>query len=116
MEVKLPYDPSCLCRSVSQSVCHNFLKGREVTLPCPFRSTYFFPPAGDYVKFNFPMAASTTLLAWGALDYKTGYTAASQMPETLNTIKWATDYFIKCHTATNELYVQVKNKKCSEER
>ena len=56
------------------------------------------------------MAASTTLLAWGALDYKTGYTAASQMPETLNTIKWATDYFIKCHTATNELYVQVEIK------
>ena len=26
--------------------------------------------AGDYVKFNFPMAASTTLLAWGAIDFK----------------------------------------------
>ena len=26
-------------RSVGRSVCHNFLKGREVTLPCSYRST-----------------------------------------------------------------------------
>jgi len=25
----------------------------------------------------------------------------------LNTVKWATDYFLKCHTADNELYAQV---------
>merc|ERR1711983_605318 len=35
--------------------------------------------AGDYVKFNFPMAAATTLLAWGAGDFNTGYSAAGQM-------------------------------------
>lgn len=63
--------------------------------------------AGDYVKFNFPMAASTTLLAWGALDFQSGYKASGEMNQTLNTIKWATDYFIKCHTGTNELYAQV---------
>merc|ERR1719391_680990 len=63
--------------------------------------------AGDYVKFNFPMAASTTLLAWGALDFKNGYEAAGQAEETLNTIKWATDYFIKCHPEPNVFYAQV---------
>lgn len=63
--------------------------------------------AGDYVKFNFPMAASTTLLAWGAIDYSKGYAAAGQTQATLNTIKWATDYFIKCHVSPNELYAQV---------
>ena len=26
-------------RSIGQSVCHNFLKGREVTLPCSYKST-----------------------------------------------------------------------------
>ena len=63
--------------------------------------------AGDFVKFNFPMAASTTLLAWGAADFKEGYKAAGQLEATLNTIKWATDYFIKCHVYRNELYAQV---------
>ena len=28
-------------RSVGRSVCHNFLKGRRVTLPCFYRSTWF---------------------------------------------------------------------------
>ena len=30
----LPYDP--VCPSVGGSVCYNFLKGREITLPCSF--------------------------------------------------------------------------------
>jgi len=63
--------------------------------------------AGDFVKFNFPMAAATTLLAWGAVDFRSGYRAAGQEEETLNTIKWATDYFIKCHPSANVLYAQV---------
>ena len=59
------------------------------------------------MKFNFPMAAATTLLAWGAVGSKDGYQAAGQWQQTLNTIRWATDYFIKCHTKDNELYAQV---------
>ena len=27
-----------VCPSVGQSVCNNFLKGREVTLPCSYRN------------------------------------------------------------------------------
>jgi len=63
--------------------------------------------AGDFVKFNFPMAAATTVLAWGVIDFKDGYTAAGQLDQTLNTIKWATDYLIKCHPEPNVLYAQV---------
>ena len=37
--MKLPYDP--VCPSVGRSVCHDFLKRREVTLPCSYRSTFF---------------------------------------------------------------------------
>ena len=34
LEVKLPYDPSCVSvgRSVGRSVCHYFLKGQEFTM------------------------------------------------------------------------------------
>ena len=42
LEVKLHYDPVCTrlsVRSVGLSVCHNFLKVREVSLPCSNRSS-----------------------------------------------------------------------------
>jgi hypothetical protein len=28
------------------------------------------------VKFGFPMASTTTVLAWGLIDYEAGYTSA----------------------------------------
>lgn len=51
--------------------------------------------AGDYVKFGFPMAATATLIAWGALDYEQAYRHAGQYDHVLDAIRWATDYFIK---------------------
>ena len=35
--------------------------------------------AGDHVKFGFPMAFSTTMLAWGAVEYRDGYAASGQL-------------------------------------
>lgn len=62
--------------------------------------------AGDNVKFNFPMAYTTTMLAWGALE-----NSKPLGPELKNVqvaIRWATDYLIKCATATpGVLYVGV---------
>ena len=51
--------------------------------------------AGDYVKFGFPMAAFTTLLAWGAIDYEDAYIKAGEIDEIRHAIRWSTDYFIK---------------------
>lgn len=63
--------------------------------------------AGDHVKFNFPMAASVTLLAWGAIEYGQAYEETGQMDELLGNLKWVTDYFIKSHPEPNVLYGQV---------
>lgn len=63
--------------------------------------------AGDHVKFNFPMAWSVTVLAWGALEYPEGYTNAGQMGYLKENIKWVTDYFINCHPSPNQYYYQV---------
>ncbi|KAK7082264.1 hypothetical protein SK128_017348 [Halocaridina rubra] len=63
--------------------------------------------AGDYAKFGFPMAATTTLLAWGAIDYGEAYTAANEMVHLREAVKWATDYFIKAHPEANVFYGQV---------
>ncbi|XP_046375110.2 endoglucanase 4-like [Haliotis rufescens] len=65
--------------------------------------------AGDNVKFNFPMAFSTTLLTWSLIRYKDAYNATGQLEDMYECIKWPLDYFIKCHTKPNELWVQVGN-------
>lgn len=65
--------------------------------------------AGDHVKFNFPMAFSATMLAWGAIDFPGGYTASGQLPYLKKNLRFVNDYFIRCHTAPNELYGQVGN-------
>ncbi|KAK2975620.1 hypothetical protein RJ640_021065 [Escallonia rubra] len=62
--------------------------------------------AGDNVKFNFPMAYATTMLSWSALEY--GKRMGPQLQEARAAIRWATDYLLKCATATpGKLYVGV---------
>ena len=63
--------------------------------------------AGDHVKFGFPMAFSATCLAWGAIDFPQGYTASNQMQYLKSNLRYVNDYFIRCHTAPNELWGQV---------
>ena len=53
------------------------------------------------------MAGAMTLLAWGGIDFRDAYEAPGQFEYLLGTVKWATDYFIKCHISPNELYGQV---------
>ncbi|KAK4285082.1 hypothetical protein QN277_001826 [Acacia crassicarpa] len=62
--------------------------------------------AGDNVKFNFPMAFTTTMLSWSTLEY--GRRMGPQIQEARAAIRWATDYLLKCATATpGRLYVGV---------
>ena len=63
--------------------------------------------AGDHVKFGFPMAASTTMLAWGAVEYRDAYAQSGQLTHLLNNLRFVNDYLLKAHTAPNELYGQI---------
>lgn len=65
--------------------------------------------AGDHVKFGFPMASTTTMLAWGAVEYRSAYQASGQLNHLLNNLRWVNDYFIKAHPSPNVLYGQVGN-------
>lgn len=65
--------------------------------------------AGDHVKFGFPMAATATHLAWGVLEFEAGYKDAGQYDAMLRNLRFVNDYFLKAHTAPNELYGQVGN-------
>lgn len=63
--------------------------------------------AGDHVKFGLPMSSAMTILSWGAIEYRDGYSNAGQLNDVLGAIKWGTDYILKAHTAPNEFYGQV---------
>lgn len=63
--------------------------------------------AGDFVKFGFTMASTTTILAWGCLSYKQAYVKAGEWKNMLSALQWASDYFIKCHVSDYEFYGQV---------
>lgn len=65
--------------------------------------------AGDHVKFNLPMSYTSTMLAWSYIEDTDVYKASGQDEYMLDEIKWANDYFIKCHPSANEYYYQVGN-------
>jgi hypothetical protein len=65
--------------------------------------------AGDHVKFGFPMASSTTLLAWGALEYGNAFRASGQDKHMLDNLRWVADYFMKASNQPNQLWGQVGN-------
>ncbi|RZC76485.1 hypothetical protein C5167_000607 [Papaver somniferum] len=61
--------------------------------------------AGDNIKFNFPMAFTTTILAWSILEF--GQLMGPDLQYAMDAIKWSTDYFIKCTNNADVIYVQV---------
>lgn len=65
--------------------------------------------AGDHVKFNLPMAYSQTMLAWAVYEAEDALLDSGQLDYVLDSIKWVSDYLIKCHPSANVFYYQVGN-------
>ena len=63
--------------------------------------------AGDNVKFNLPMAYTASMLGWSVLEDKDAYEESNQLTYALGNIRWANEYFIRCHTADEVYYYQV---------
>ncbi|AGL19393.1 glycoside hydrolase family 9 protein [Actinoplanes sp. N902-109] len=63
--------------------------------------------AGDHVKFGLPMAFTTTMLAWGAVENRAAYESSGQLTYLLNNLRVPNDYFIKAHPSPTVLYGQV---------
>ena len=53
------------------------------------------------------MAFSTSLIAWGVLEFRNAYLASHQIPYVINALRWAADYFLKCHVSPLTFYGQV---------
>ena len=64
---------------------------------------------GDHVKWGFPMAFATTVVAWSGISYNEAYgeMGIDGLGELYKQVKWATDYFMKAHSAKYELFVQI---------
>ncbi len=63
--------------------------------------------AGDHVKFNLPMSYTASMLAWSVYEDKNAYDSSGQTKYIMDAIKWANDYFIKCHPSADVYYYQV---------
>ncbi|KAG2326102.1 hypothetical protein Bca52824_008830 [Brassica carinata] len=63
--------------------------------------------AGDNMKFGFPLAFTTTMLAWSSIEMESELKAHNESQNVLAAIKWATDYLINAHPEPNVLYGQV---------
>jgi len=63
--------------------------------------------AGDHVKFNLPMAYSATMLAWSLYEDPDAYEESGQLTYALSNIRWANEYFIRCHPEDEVYYYQV---------
>ncbi|KAI5314040.1 hypothetical protein L3X38_043216 [Prunus dulcis] len=62
--------------------------------------------AGDNVKFGFPMAFTTTMLAWSVIEFGDSM-PPNELRNTLVAIRWATDYLLKTLSQPNRIFVQV---------
>jgi len=47
------------------------------------------------VKYGFPLAAATALLAWGLVTFPSGYTGGN-LATAQGALRWATDYMLAC--------------------
>ncbi len=47
------------------------------------------------VKYGFPLAAATALLAWGLVEFPGGY-AGGNLAAAQGALRWATDYMLAC--------------------
>ncbi|KAI3818243.1 hypothetical protein L1987_12046 [Smallanthus sonchifolius] len=61
--------------------------------------------AGDNIKFGFPMAFTTTMLAWSVIDF--GRLMGAELGNAIRAVKWGTDYLLKATATDGVVYVQV---------
>lgn len=64
--------------------------------------------AGDHVKFNLPMAYSTSMLAWGLYQYPDGVENCGEMTNYVNNLEFVLDYLAECDRGDEAVY-QVGN-------
>ena len=63
--------------------------------------------AGDHVKFGLPQAYMASMLEWALYEYRSTFDNNGLTNTILETIKYATDYFLRSHPDADTFYYQV---------
>lgn len=66
-----------------------------------------FHDAGDHVKFGLPQCWSAATMGFALYEFKESFDNAGATTKLLSTLKYFTDYFLKCHPNANTFYYQV---------
>lgn len=66
-----------------------------------------FHDAGDHVKFGLPQAYSASILGWALYEYKDVFDYTGNTDKMLSTLKYFTDYLLKCYPKSGTFYHQV---------
>ncbi|KAM0934620.1 putative cellulase [Dioscorea sansibarensis] len=62
--------------------------------------------AGDNVKFGFPLAFTTTMLAWSVIEFGDSM-PSDELLNAAGALRWATDYSLKTVSHPGKIFVQV---------
>jgi uncharacterized protein YjdB len=85
-----------------RSACHK-TDGSAVNMDL----TGGFHDAGDHVKFGLPQCWSAATLGFALYEFKESFDNAKATTKLLSTLKYFTDYFLKCHPNAGTFYYQV---------
>ena len=66
-----------------------------------------FHDAGDHVKFGLPQAYAASVLGWSMYKYKEVFQETGTYQKLLSTLKYFSDYLLKCHPDPETFYYQV---------
>jgi hypothetical protein len=61
----------------------------------------------DHVKFNLPGAWTLHVLAWGVYEFMDGYKASGQLQYALNSLRFESDFLMKCVVDDSLIVAQV---------
>lgn len=61
--------------------------------------------SGDAVVFGLPFAFTTTMMAFGLVEYGDLY--ADEHERALSAVRWGADWLLRAHSSPNRLFVQV---------
>lgn len=66
-----------------------------------------FHDAGDHVKFGLPQAFAASNLGWALYEYRADMDKAGVTTKLLSTLKYFTDYFLRCYPNKTTFYYEV---------
>lgn len=85
-----------------RSACHTTDKGSDGT-----DVTGGFHDCGDHIKFGITNGYAASILGWSLYEFKGAFDASGNTNKMLSTLKYFTDYIMRCRASANKYYYHV---------